>query len=604
MKKSRRNQWLSMAMIVALLAASILGGCGGGNSDSGTTAATTAASTQAETTAAAAETTAAAAETKAEETTTAAAETTAAESPLLSLKGNTSPSEEEIELANTTLDDSYLSDEYHLGSDYSAYPFPEDVTLDVWIPDLYGASTVWGNMNDHIMVNKIEELTGIHVNFIVPTIGEESTAFNLMTTGGEEIPDIIFNVDKYYPGGLAAAEADGLIIELTDYADKMPNYMTMIDSDPQRAKESRTDDGKILTFYEQFIEPQGPAYGPRIKQIALDKTGWTEIPETIDEWHEFLTACKEAGFTVPLELSSNNGFVTNGFGFISSAFGAYEGLFVKDGKVAYGPMEEGIKDYLTTMNSWYEEGLIDPDFSTSDSSHRAAMAVSDDCASIVTNGATLSNGGVKYVSTLWPVLNKGDQPSIFFDARYASAENNASISTKCDNVDAALAFLDFCFTKKGWELHNFGTYGDVHLVDENGLPYYHEESLNKTDPEILELGGNYLNSKYRLHHYVGAHDEYNSATGATEQTTADTRRARDTQLGVRVPNVSLTSEEASKAASIATNLDTARSEYCLKIILGQLPVESIEEFWKMCEDFGVDEYVSIYQAAYDRYVNR
>lgn len=588
MKKRNQSQWVSAAM-AAVLIASVLGGCSGNSKTTTTAASTTAASTTAASTTAAA----------APEATTAAVEST-----LSSLRGNTSPSEEEITLANTTTDDSYLSDEFGFGSDYSAYPYSEDVTLEIWCPDLYGASYIWGTMNDHVIVKKIEELTGIHVNFVTPTIGEEQTAFNLMM-GGNEFPDIIINVDTYYQGGFAAAEADGLILNLASYTDYLPNYMALLNSNEMRKKESLTDDGSMLCLYEHYVEPMGPPYGPRIKKAAMDKTGWTTPPETIDEWHQFLTDCKDAGYTVPLHFRSSSGWVTNGYGFLATAYdGAVDGLFVKDGKVGYGPMQDGLEDYLTMMKQWYDEGLIDPDFSTSDSAHTNAMIASDECAAVVTNGNSFMNAGVEYVTPLLPVLNKGDKPEILFDTRYAATGAKAAVTTKCKNVEAALALLDFGFSKKGWELYNFGTYGDVHLVNEEGIPYYPDDSLVYTDPEIKELGGNYSTSKYRIHHYASAHDEYNSVPGAVERLKMDAFAARDEQIGIRVPNVSLTAEESENISGIATNLNTARNEYCLKIIMGQLPMESIDEMRKILIDFGVEKYVETYQAAYDRFIQR
>ncbi|WP_019534640.1 hypothetical protein [Paenibacillus ginsengihumi] len=36
------------------------------------------------------------------------------------------------------------------------------------------------------------------------------------------------------------------------------------------------------------------------------------------------------------------------------------------GKVTFGPIEPAYKDYLTTMNKWYKEELIDSEFAATD----------------------------------------------------------------------------------------------------------------------------------------------------------------------------------------------------------------------------------------------
>ncbi len=581
------------------LAASALAGCSGG-SDSETTAAATA-----ETTTAAAETGGSAA--AGEETTASEPETTqeaAGEGALQSLRGNENPTDEEIELANTTLDDSYLSDVYSLGSDYSAYPYPEDVTLDIWMPNLYDESIIWGTMDEHPVVKKMQELTGIKVHFITPAATDVQSQFNLMLGEPDEIPDIIFQVGSYYPGGLTAAANEGLILDLTQYEDQLPNYMAMLEANEQRKKESSTDDGQMLCLYEQVIEPMGPVCGPMIRQEALDKTGWTEIPETIDEWHEFLTACKEAGYRIPLEFRLPNGFATNGAGFPATAYGVSAGLQVIDGVVSFGPMQDGLKDYLATMKQWYDEGLIDPDCTTADVAYTATLLSGDECAVDCTYGGTMTYYGHEYVPALNAVLNKGDRPSVLFAP--TSIGTYAGITQNCDNVDAALAFLDFGYSKKGWELHNYGAYGDVHLVDADGMPYFHENSLIYTDEEIQEMGGNYGNSKYKFHHFVGAHDEYGTTSynDKTGRTKLEQQRAKEEMDNIGMPNVSLTTEEVADIEGIATDLNTAVSEYCLKVILGQAPMESIDELRQKLIDFGVEKYVAVYQAAYDRFMAR
>ena len=41
--------------------------------------------------------------------------------------------------------------------------------------------------------------------------------------------------------------------------------------------------------------------------------------------------------------------------------GAYP-VYVVDGDVKFGWVEEGFKDYLTLMHQWYTEGLLGADF--------------------------------------------------------------------------------------------------------------------------------------------------------------------------------------------------------------------------------------------------
>lgn len=119
-------------------------------------------------------------------------------------------------------------------------------------------------------------------------------------------------------------------------------------------------------------------FGLLIKQEALDKTG-LPVPETVDELHDFLVACKEAGYSQPLNYGSNYGQIFTGI--INGAYGVWDWMFVDDnGKAAWGPGQEKAKEYLTTMQNWYKEGLINTDWATADFNQRMAEAVSGDCA--------------------------------------------------------------------------------------------------------------------------------------------------------------------------------------------------------------------------------
>ena len=47
-----------------------------------------------------------------------------------------------------------------------------------------------------------------------------------------------------------------------------------------------------------------------------------------------------------------------------AGFNMINGFYAKDGQVKFGPYEPELLDYLTMLNEWYDEGLIDPDFGT------------------------------------------------------------------------------------------------------------------------------------------------------------------------------------------------------------------------------------------------
>jgi len=278
-----------------------------------------------------------------------------------------------------------------------------------------------------------------------------------------------------------------------------------------------------------------------------------------------------------------------------------------NGKAAWGPGQEKAKEYLTTMQNWYKEGLINTDWATADFNQRMAEAVSGDCAVMMDSPDTMwgywkEDNDIDFVAALNPVLTKGD-PSRQTYRNFKQTGSVAAITTQCENVEAACAFLDFAFTKKGWEIYNYGSYGDVHLIDENGLPYYMPDGLMYNDPDGQPISN--LIWKYRIHDFANIRDEHNSNPLITAEGSysGDIRKywTETMDSSVTMPPVTLTPDESAREGELGTVLSTMRNEYFSKIIMGQLPVDAYDEFLQKAQAQGLDEFVGLWQAALDRY---
>ncbi|GGH10756.1 extracellular solute-binding protein [Paenibacillus segetis] len=521
------------------------------------------------------------------------------------IRGNNAPTQEQIDEVNNTLNDTYLGDIFDevIPNDYSAYPLKEKVTLDVWMP----ANVNIPDMNNHAVQKQVEKLTGIKVNFITPPIGQEADAFTLMISSGE-LPDIIIDPGRY-PGGFEAGVNDGAYIDLTDLMEKnAPNYTAWRNSDETRRKTTITDDGKLLGFYGIAPYSEWTWFGMLIKQEALDKTGM-EVPNTIDEWHAFLTKAKEVGYSEPLNYGSNYGQIFTGI--INGAYGVWDWTFLdENGKVGWGPAQPKAKEYLALMQQWNKEGLLNRDWATADFNQRMASAISDKTAVMMDSPDTMwsywkEQNNMDFVGALNPVLNAGDKSATTYK-NFKRTGNSAAITTQSKNVEAAMAWLDFAYTKKGWEIYNYGEFGTVHLIDENGKPYYPSDSYMYKDPEGQPVAVTI--DKYRRHVWANIRDEHNSNPLIVSEGSysGDIREywTENMDTSVAIPPITFTKEEASREAELGNQLSTLRGEYFAKIIKGELSVDAYDKFLKEAKSMGMDEFLSIHQAALDRYNSR
>ncbi|GAB6926575.1 extracellular solute-binding protein [Paenibacillus sp. JCM 10914] len=521
------------------------------------------------------------------------------------IRGNTAPTQAQIDEVNSTLNDTYLGDVYEetIPSDYSAYPVQGDVVLDVWMP----ANSNIPDMNNHLVQKQVEKLTGIKVNFITPPVGQEADAFTLMISSGE-LPDIIIDPGRY-PGGFEAGVNDGAYIDLTDKMEEFaPNYTAWRNSDEMRRKTTVTDDGRLLGFYGIAPYSEWTWFGTLIKQEALDKTG-LEVPTTIDEWYTFLKKCKEVGYKTPLNYGSTYGQIFTGI--INGAYGVWDWTFIdENGKVAWGPAQPKAKEYLATMQQWNKEGLLNRDWATADFNQRMASAISADTAVMMDSPDTMWSywkvqNDIDFVGALNPVLGTGDQSATTYK-NFKRAGTNAAITTQSKNVEAAMAWLDFNYTKKGWELINFGEYGTVHLVDEQGMPYYPENSYIYNDPDGQPVDVTLW--KYRMHNWPNIRDEHhaNPLIAAKGSYSGDIRKTwtENMDTSMAMPPITFTKEEASREAELGNQLSTLRGEYFAKIMMGELPVDAYDKFLKEAQSMGLEEFLSLHQAALERYNQR
>ncbi|WP_172196023.1 extracellular solute-binding protein [Saccharibacillus qingshengii] len=521
------------------------------------------------------------------------------------IRGSEKPTQQQIDEVNGTLNDTYLGDIFDqpIPSDYSAYPVEGDVTLDVWM----AAPAEIPDMNKQQVQDQVEKLTGIKVNFITPPVGQEADAFTLMISSGE-LPDIIIDPGRY-PGGLEAGLNDGAFIDLTDLIEKnAPNYNAWRTSDEMRRKTTVTDSGRLLGFYGIAPYSEWMWFGPLIKKEALEKTG-LEVPTTIDEWHTFLTKAKEVGYTEPLNYGSSYGQIFTGI--INGAYGVWDWTFMDaDGKVGWGPAQPKAKEYLATMQQWNKEGLLNRDWATADFNQRMATAISDKTAIMMDSPDTMwsywkQQNDIDFVGAPNPVLNEGDQPQVSYK-NFMRTGSSAAITTQAENVEAAMAFLDFGYSKKGWEVFNYGEYGTVHLIDADGKPYFPADSYIYKDPDGQPVATTL--HKYRVHDWPNIRDEHHSnpLIVAEGSYSGDIRKTwtEEMDASVTMPPITFTQEEASREAELGNQLATLRSEYFAKIIMGELPVDAYDKFLQEAQKMGLEEFVALHQAALDRYNQR
>ena len=451
------------------------------------------------------------------------------------------------------------------------------------------------------------ERTGIYIDWTTVSADAEAEAFMLMVAGGT-YPDLMANVARLYTGGEDKAINEEIIIDLTDIiAENAPNVQALLDSDEDLKKSVVTGDGHIASFFSCYYEAGSfpNAGGMGIRQDWLDKLD-LEVPQTYDELHEVLTAFKsEYGATMFISQSGSDGHQS-----LCAGYGVTNGdLFVVDGVVKSPYLEDGYLEYLTMLNTWYSEGLFDPDF---------IAYGEDDFFNTHIEDATSGDNGVYYIDTdlIKNIPDACDDPDCNVVAmqnvtktpgetlHLGQQENRLlnkhwAISTACKDPATLAKYANYFFTEDGIMLTNYGVEGETYVVNDAGEYDYTDLILENPDLPVT----------FALHFYTDTQCiPYMNIYGRDNFTLTDRQIAAqqvwqsdDIDFAWNMPNyVALTADESSRYATIQSDLDTLVDENVVKFIIGDRSLDEYPDFVSELKQMGIDEAIEIYQGAYDR----
>ncbi len=485
------------------------------------------------------------------------------------------------------------------------YPIKTDETLTYWMPMTANISTSASNYGDLPIAQALSEKTGIKVKYIHPSLTNATEKFNLMVASGE-FPDIIEYTWSGY--GPDKAIKDGIILPLNELIDAYaPNVKKIYDENPEIAKTAKTDSGKYFSMGIVAVEDKlNTSGGLIIRQDWLDELGLA-MPETIDEWYTVLKAFKEKkGATAPLSFSRGEAYL----GVFTGAFKTTFDFYVKDGKVVFGPMDDECKDFLITMNKWYEEGLLDNNFSTNDAATiRANMLNGVTAVSYGGLGGTMgalmdaaTEPGYKLAGAPYPTHKKGETP--MFGQTNPKFIANAAISVKCKNPELAIKFLDYGYSEEGKMLMNFGTEG-VSYEMKDGYPAYTE--LITKNPDGLTMAQ--ALTKYSKAGQTGPMQQdvrylEQYASRPEQQQAWNTWYATDAKNYI-MPTTYIASDKLKEYATKFNDVDSYVNEMYIKFISGLEPIDNFDTTYKeSLKARGIDDLIAMKQQAYDNYLKR
>lgn len=477
----------------------------------------------------------------------------------------------------------------------------ENQTLTVFRPMDANLQDYISDWNEAPYYQEMERLSGIHIEFISPTASAASETLNSLLISGD-LPDVVFNA-QLYAGGVYKGVLDGYFVNLLPYLEEnAPEYWSIINGSDTIWRDA-TDGGDTVSAFYRIIKTANPSWLRLVlKKEVLEQLGVAEVPVTIADWDALFEKMKSAGIT-PYMLNKN-GYEEKFIG----AFDVRANFYQENGTVKYGQIQDGFRQYLELMHTWYDKGYISKDFMTA--SNVDTLFALGEIGTYNKAIVAAYNFGVAEGYTVLSTPYPRQTPDQFlhwesYKTTLVSKDHPTSVvavSTCCKDIPLAVKWLNFLFTDEGLELANWGVKGlNYDVVDGK-----HQYLPTMWDYKGISQEG--LNFYFKGHN-AATHGESDTICNAnllkSPEATAIRLMYDDDPLldgALYLPNISLTEEETEKRTSIMNDIDIYVNEMVIKFIRGTESLDNWPQFVKNVEAMRLDEAIAVTQAAYDRYI--
>lgn len=486
------------------------------------------------------------------------------------------------------------------------------------------AATKWNSYDEHPAVLMMEEYTGLDLQFVHPPQDDDGTYFSSVIASGMW-PDLWKADFANYPGDVDGAIDDGLLININDYVNEetAPNWYKYYSALDEHGKKNFVNDSGIYTKLGVSLDPEGilngeQHVGPIVRKDLIDALG-IESPTSLDDFTAMLYALKESGVQTPLGLYKFTEWDATNSNFIAGAFGVMldsgkQGFILDDEQNAhYSRIADGWKEYVTYLNTLYNDGIIDREFvnrSEADTKKKlyngevAVMAVGNwETQEVKLLGST-ADANFEIAGINLP-RKDADAEYHYGNRREQATDGNNGwqISTTCSNPELVVKFIDFLYSDYGLELTNYGPQEyDGHVIwtkDEEGHYVFSDYMLN--NPEVAF---NTIRSWYSIDNMQSIyHEDYQRM-----QYDADICWQCWDAWGYNVDNsghvpvgISLTADESNDVVKTMDTITAYTSEMTYKFILGEESLDNWDAYVQKVKDLGIAGVEEIYTNATARY---
>ncbi len=447
----------------------------------------------------------------------------------------------------------------------------------------------------------------LEFEFVTGDYEQIEQKFKLMLASGN-YPDIVaLNMDNFKKYG-----PQGAFIPLNELIkEKAPNVQKHLVDDPVKRTMAVAGDGNIYGVSLQTAVRTSEGY--MVRQDWLDRLQLKQ-PETIDDWHDMLKAFKEQDANGNGNPNDEIPLATTSYAYMSfaDAWGIQPSpvgtrWVEEDGTIKFSPIDPRFKDFLATMNRWYEEGLLAKEFLTYKNEDLERLVFSDQVgaiehwvgyvASFNANAQAEKINGFDFQVVPPPVLNAGDKP-MTFQQQAPLHPISWGISKNNKHIDETLKLFDYIYGEEGQRLANFGFEGDTYEIGEDGQPQFTDKIMKSPEGSAKALWRLGIVPLIGFRQDEQFERQYTATKDVEKQLFTYVEKDYFRDL---FPTLNFTEQEEKRLSEIRTPMFTYIDEMTTKFIVGTESLDKFEDYVSRVKSMNYGEMESIYLAAYDRY---
>ncbi len=464
--------------------------------------------------------------------------------------------------------------------------------------------------NDTLVVKEMEKRTGIHVewNSVAHSVLTEKK--NVALASGD-YPDAFYSVildediNMYGP--------QGMFIKLNDLIDKYaPELKAIFKEEPEVRKSQTAPDGSIYAM--PYIIQDPPS---RVTSLFFINNDWLKKlnlnePKNTDELYAVLKAFLEQDPNgngqkdeVPMtstKISRIYGTFKGMWGFGTGACRRIDNVDVdKNGNIRFMPTDPKYKEMLEYIAKLYKEGLLDQEIYTMKEGPMLLAKMDQNKTGVVINGSlpdTRFYGTYKGISAAIKGPY-GDQMHIEVNPLVDDV-GAFVITDKNKYPEATTRWADYLYSEEGAELLHKGIKGITFELDQNGN--YVWTDLIKNNPNGLTL------SDAMGFYGIGGVGPSILRSSMVEKDKSENEILRQAKKNMvpYLPREVWTEfmfkpEETDELTGVATDIDTYVKEKAAEFITGKTSFSEWDNYVETIKKMGLDTYMKIYKAAYERY---